>query len=151
MVATKIFLLAILFVVSGGAVFSDWFRTHRGLTFVAGCVAILGSYYLFQSIYNDLKDGTSVTVSSNFSEEEVRAAAIQLLMGDPYGRNEQEVAQNISSIEFYEKGACGFGANWVVDVFVPQGDPSNNQSIKGKLHFDDTNGQFACWNLPFLN
>ena len=151
MVTMKILLLAVLFVASGGAVFSDWFRTHRGLAFAAGCVAILGSYYLFQSIYDDLKSGASVSISSNFSEEEVRAAAVQFLMGDPYGRDEEEVTQNISSIEFYEKGACGFGANWVVDVFVPQGDPLNNQAIKGKLHFDDINGQFACWNLPFLN
>ncbi|MDP3194583.1 hypothetical protein [Tabrizicola sp.] len=105
---------------------------------------------LFVGILEDLRD-EATKVETNFTEDQVRAAAVNFLLGDPYGRTDEEVHHNIASIEYFQKGLCGFGPNWVVTVFVPQGDELNNQSIKGTLHFDDVNGQFACWNLPFLD
>ena len=54
MTALKIFLLAILFVASSGALFSEIFRTRKLATILAGCVAIGSTWYLFNSIYDDL-------------------------------------------------------------------------------------------------
>ena len=150
MISAKVAILAILFVITGGAVFSDWFRRNKALATCAGMVAVVGSYYLFVGILEDLRDAAS-RVETNFTEEQVRSAAVKFLLGDPYGRTDEEVSQNIVSVEFFQKGICGYGPNWVITVFVPQGNELNNQSIKGKLFFDAVNGEFACWNLPLLD
>ena len=50
----KLFLLAILFVVSGGAAFSEYFRGHKFLSLLAIVVATIATFYLFQDIYEDI-------------------------------------------------------------------------------------------------
>ncbi|MES9862271.1 MAG: hypothetical protein ABW157_09980 [Candidatus Thiodiazotropha sp. LLP2] len=50
----KILLLSILFVVSGGSLFSKYFHERRYLSFLAGVFALISTYYLLQSLYNDL-------------------------------------------------------------------------------------------------
>lgn len=55
MISFKIFALAVIFVATSGAVFSDYFKSHKVLSFLAAIVALAGSYYLFQDLYSDLK------------------------------------------------------------------------------------------------
>ncbi len=55
----KIFILAILFVVSGGAAFSEYFRGHKKLSFLATVIAIIATFYLFEDILEDVKEQVS--------------------------------------------------------------------------------------------
>jgi hypothetical protein len=57
--ALKILLLAILFVISGGALFTDWAKKHKLLVLLASIFSIAAAYYLFRDIYNDLKRDVS--------------------------------------------------------------------------------------------
>lgn len=51
----KIF-LTVIFIATGGAVFSSWGRRHLPLAIMAALVSIIGSYYLLKSIAQDLRD-----------------------------------------------------------------------------------------------
>jgi len=57
----KLFILAVLFVISGGAAFSEYFKGHKFLSLLAMVVVIIATYYLFQDIYDDLKHPSSPT------------------------------------------------------------------------------------------
>jgi hypothetical protein len=57
----KLFLLAVLFVISGGVAFSEYFKNHKFISLLATAVAIIATFYLFQDIYNDLKQPSSST------------------------------------------------------------------------------------------
>jgi hypothetical protein len=57
----KLFLLAVLFIISGGAAFSEYFKGHKFLSLLATAVAIIATFYLFQDIYDDLKQPSSST------------------------------------------------------------------------------------------
>jgi hypothetical protein len=57
----KLFLLAVLFVISGGVAFSEYFKDHKFLSFLVTIMAILATFYLFQDIYDDLKQPGSST------------------------------------------------------------------------------------------
>src|SRR5262245_33346706 len=48
-------LLGTVFVVTSGAVFTEWGRQHKALVFLASIVAIIASAYLIRDIYGDLK------------------------------------------------------------------------------------------------
>jgi len=52
----KLFLLAVLFVISGGAAFSEYFKGHKFLSLLAMIVATIATFYLFQDIYEDIYD-----------------------------------------------------------------------------------------------
>lgn len=55
MASLKIFFLAVIFIATSGAIFSDYFRNHKFISAFAAIVAIIGSYYLFHDLYSDLK------------------------------------------------------------------------------------------------
>jgi len=57
----KLFILAVLFVISGGAAFSEYFKGHKFISFLAMMIAIVATFYLFQDIYDDLKQPSSST------------------------------------------------------------------------------------------
>ena len=59
----KLFILAVLFVISGGAAFSEYFKGHKFLSLLAIAVTIIATFYLFQDIYDDLKQPNSLTQS----------------------------------------------------------------------------------------
>ena len=63
----KIIFIAILFVVTSGAIFREYFRQRRFIQFLAGAVALISSWYLWLSIEKDL-----------FSQEEVSSAVSHL-------------------------------------------------------------------------
>ncbi|MDJ0820288.1 MAG: tetratricopeptide repeat protein [Paracoccaceae bacterium] len=54
MVSVKILLLAVVFVLTGGSIFMEYFRRHRSLLVLAAVVAVTSTYYLGKSIYIDL-------------------------------------------------------------------------------------------------
>ena len=56
MLSLKILLLASIFVVSGGSLYSEYFKEHKRLLILASIVVLLSTYYLIDSIYNDLKE-----------------------------------------------------------------------------------------------
>ncbi|MDM8562086.1 formylglycine-generating enzyme family protein, partial [Candidatus Marithioploca araucensis] len=60
MATLKIFILAVIFVATSGALFSEFFKEHKFLTFLASIMAIIASFYLIQDIYIDLKKGASI-------------------------------------------------------------------------------------------
>ena len=55
MITLKLATLAVIFVVTGGAVFAEWGRRNPLLIALASIVAMIGAFYLFRDIYNDLK------------------------------------------------------------------------------------------------
>ncbi|RKZ83300.1 MAG: hypothetical protein DRR16_17585, partial [Candidatus Parabeggiatoa sp. nov. 3] len=55
----KLFILAVLFVISGGVAFSEYFKNHKFISFLATAIAIIATFYLFQDIYDDLKQPSS--------------------------------------------------------------------------------------------
>jgi len=52
----KIFILATVFVLTSGSLFSEFFKDHRFLTFLASLVAIISSLYLVNDVYLDIKN-----------------------------------------------------------------------------------------------
>ncbi len=60
MATLKIFILAVIFVATSGALFLEFFKEHQFLTFLASVMAIIASFYLIQDIYLDLKKGASI-------------------------------------------------------------------------------------------
>jgi formylglycine-generating enzyme required for sulfatase activity len=51
----KLFILAIIFVLTSGALFSDFFKKHKFLTFLAAIMAIISSFFLLQDIMSSIK------------------------------------------------------------------------------------------------
>lgn len=93
------------------------------------------------------------------SEAGARTAAINILMGDPYGKNPQEVGLNLASSELIMSGKhkCANGNTktpvWQIHVVVP---PSRNlnstgHAIDGYLLLDARTGKMKCAGLPFLD
>jgi len=50
----KLFILAVLFVISGGAAYSEYFKGHKFLSLLAMVVAIIATFYLFKDIEEDI-------------------------------------------------------------------------------------------------
>jgi hypothetical protein len=93
------------------------------------------------------------------TEAGARAAAIKILMGDPYGKNAQEVGLNLSSSELIMSGNTKCGGKptaspvWQFHVVVPASrnpNPGGN-AIDGYLLLDARNGKMKCAGLPFLD
>lgn len=57
----------LLFVFSGGAVFTDWGRRNKWLAIAAGTIAIVGSYYLAKDVWSDLTANHRSPTSENQS------------------------------------------------------------------------------------
>lgn len=62
--AFKILLLAILFVISGGALFTEWARRHKFLVALSVIFSIAAAYYLFRDVYDDLKRDVTKDVAT---------------------------------------------------------------------------------------
>lgn len=89
------------------------------------------------------------------TEKQVRAAAVKVLQGDPYGNTAAEVLANLREVEKTIRGAtaCGGGSSpvWSIHVVVaaPHGDAEN--PIDGRLVLDARSGALVCAGLPFLD
>src|SRR5262245_53931579 len=88
----KFVTLATLFVVTGGAVFSDWGRRHRLLVLLASVVAIVASTYLLRDILEDFRGEMRREFAGPTKQEaetrrrkltEMQEAMADVLTGDP--------------------------------------------------------------------
>jgi hypothetical protein len=52
----KIFILAVLFIISGGVAFSEYFKDHKFLSFIVTIMAILATFYLLRDIIDEFRD-----------------------------------------------------------------------------------------------
>jgi hypothetical protein len=68
--SVKLFILALLFVVTGGALFSDWARRRPVLVALASLISILGAFYLFRDVYDDLKSEVATMIGQGSSATE---------------------------------------------------------------------------------
>lgn len=96
--------------------------------------------------------------ASLLTEQQVRAKAINILKGDPYGRTPDEVSRNIKQIRYAQDGntrACGVRKTpaWEFHVVVVTADKGqfNNGVIDGFLAVDAYTGRILCANLPLLD
>lgn len=86
-----------------------------------------------------------------------KSKAVNILMGDPYGKNKKEVEKHIKSVKLLKKGTedCGAGIKtpvYEIHVVVPVADRENHDSpIDGKLYLDAKKGEFECTGLPALD
>ncbi len=85
----KLFLLAVLFVLSGGAAFSEYFKGHKFISLLAMTIAIIATFYLFQDIYDDLKQPSS----SNQVESQRQAEAQRIAQLEAKLKRENELQQ----------------------------------------------------------
>lgn len=91
------------------------------------------------------------------NEAAARTAAINILMGDPYGKTARDVGLNISSSELIMSGKNKCGNNstspvWQVHVVVPANrNPNGSGAIDGFLLLDARSGKKKCAGLPFLD
>lgn len=65
LISLKLFALAAIFIITGGVMFSNTFRKYKYLVACAGIISVIGSYYLFENLYADLK--ISITKDINIS------------------------------------------------------------------------------------
>jgi hypothetical protein len=89
-------------------------------------------------------------------EEQARAKAVQILMGDPYGTTTEEVLKAIVGGELRKDGkteACGDVKKPVWQFHVHVDAPVNNPQspIDGFLVLDAVRGKLVCANLPMLD
>ncbi len=90
------------------------------------------------------------------SERQARAAAVEILKGDPYGKTNEQVLKNITEAQFITGGSvCGKKVTrpvWQLHVVVPQArNPSGDNDIRGYLVIDGHTGKLVCAGLPFLD
>lgn len=89
---------------------------------------------------------TAPTASRNLTEEQARALAVSMLLGDPYGRTEADVLRTITrTTRSTENGKT----EWVFDIRVP-GSPDLPEGIAGQLRVDASNSRVATRDLPFI-
>jgi hypothetical protein len=90
------------------------------------------------------------------AESQAKAAAVKILMGDPYGKTAAAVLRNIESAQLITAGtACGAAVKkpvWQFEVRVPkERNPSGSDEISGYLVIDGQSGKLVCAGLPFLS
>jgi hypothetical protein len=88
-------------------------------------------------------------------EQQARAKAIKILMGDPYGTTIGQVLRTIKDAQLVRDGktVCGQKKRPVWRFHVAVEKPVNNPSspIDGYLYLDATSGKIVCANLPMLD
>ncbi len=96
--------------------------------------------------------------ASLLSEQEARAKAIDILMGDPYGTSPEAVTKNIKQAQLLQDGntkACGAKKNpaWEFHVVAETAneDGTDKRTIDGYLALDARTGEIMCASLPFLD
>jgi len=57
----KLIILAIIFIITGGALFSEFFQKHKFMLFLASLMTIISSYFLLKEIISIFEDDTNPT------------------------------------------------------------------------------------------
>ena len=90
-------------------------------------------------------------VAAPISEAKAKAAAVKILIGDPYGKTPAAVLSHIKGAMLVTSGTTGCGPvrhpQWVLHV-VAQG---MDQPIDGDLVLNARSGELDCAGLPFLD
>ncbi|MBI1202189.1 MAG: hypothetical protein GC182_06725 [Rhodopseudomonas sp.] len=99
---------------------------------------------------------TPAVAAGAMNENRARAAAVQILKGDPYGKTDAQVLRNITEAQFITAGSvCGKKVTrpvWQLHVVVPKArNPSGDNDISGYLVIDGHTGKMVCAGLPFLD
>ena len=84
------------------------------------------------------------------SERQARAKAVQILLGEPYGKTPAAVARNLKESSLIRSGSaapCGKVTKlvWRIHVSV------QSHTIDGYLVLDARTGRIVCAGLPFLS
>jgi hypothetical protein len=89
MLTIKLILLAIIFVFTGGAVFSEYFKKNKLLFILATLISIISSFYLFKSIYKDIVNevATSTAIKKNELPTAKPSNLKEELIGDTVNKN----------------------------------------------------------------
>jgi len=88
-------------------------------------------------------------------EQQARAQAVTILMGDPYGATAAQVSEAIRDAELIADGTtlCGGMREpvWRFHVVVEKPVSNPDSPIDGYLFLDATSGKVVCTNLPMLD
>jgi hypothetical protein len=80
---------AIAYIVTGGSLFSSYFREHKLLVMLAGSIALISSFYLFRKIHGDL-----------FSVKNITAEIVENITAEI---NEKKTSSQISNTKTIDK------------------------------------------------
>ena len=102
---------------------------------------------------------TAPALAAPLSEAQATAAAVRILMGDPYGKTPQVVMRHITESMLVGKGKTSCGPItkpvWSFHIVVPKADfPKSmpaDADIDGYLQIDATSGKMVCAGLPYLD
>lgn len=99
---------------------------------------------------------SQLQAAARLDEGHARAKATTILMGDPYGNTQEEVAATIKEAQLLTDGktqACGATNKAVWQFHIVVAAPVNNPGtpIDGYLVLDAKNGKLVCANLPMLD
>lgn len=141
LVSMKLLALSIIYIVTGGAVFTDLFRRHKALTLLAALVAIIGTYYLGKSIYQDVVTEVKADARPFVSDVYRDSAPHKFELRDTWGEFELDgncrLRYNSSVVAKFEfvaqsstgKSACSYQPKFSVSpsssfvaVFIPTND-----------------------------
>ncbi len=94
--------------------------------------------------------------SAFLDEQQARAKAIKILMGDPYGTTMEDVSKAIVGGELLKDGktrACGDVKKpvWQFHIHVEAPVNKPESPIDGYLVLDAVRGKLICANLPMLD
>ena len=106
-------------------------------------------YYDFLTAVRDhqLTHADEPTLSREYALDR----AINMLLGDPYGRTRDEVRAHITGVRHGIHDVCGGAPAWIFDVHVPNPRGQTGKAIMGYLVINDQTGLLACSGLPFLH
>lgn len=83
------------------------------------------------------------------TDQQARVRAVAILLGEPYGRTEAEVAATMRDVTLVRSGdtACGevWRPVWSIHVVVP------SRGLDGYLLLDGVTGRRVCATLPYLD
>lgn len=104
MLELKLFGLAVLYVATGGAFFSERFRKHKWLTGFAALVSIVGTYYLLNDVIRDIKASVRVTDNARPEPEvlTLNADDLQFIQFEAYPEGYTKVSTTKSV--YYREG-----------------------------------------------
>jgi formylglycine-generating enzyme required for sulfatase activity len=73
----KLIILAIIFVLTSGAFFTDYFKQHKFLVFLAAIMAIISSLFLLQDIVSSIKDDVVADLNTNDTQNHSQQNSFQ--------------------------------------------------------------------------
>jgi formylglycine-generating enzyme required for sulfatase activity len=73
----KLIILAIIFVLTSGAFFTDYFKQHKILVFLAAIMAIISSLFLLQDIVSSIKDDVVADLNTNDTQNHSQQNSFQ--------------------------------------------------------------------------